>query len=190
MRKRIATDDELMTASARGDEAAFAELVRRHRSWVRSLTFAIVGNAEHAEDLTQETFCRAYQNATRYQSQGNFTAWLKRIAVNLAKDALRSKKTAETVPVGELHDTLVDKNGVDPLDALASGVLREEMREAIASLPDEQRLTLAMYYFGNMSLQDVAWAMKCPVGTVKSRLFNGLRRVRQKLAAHWESEGD
>jgi RNA polymerase sigma-70 factor (ECF subfamily) len=164
--------------------------VRRHRSWVRSLTFAIVGHSELAEDLTQETFCRAYQNAARYQSQGNFTAWLKRIAVNLGRDALRSRKTAETVPVDEMHETLVDKNGVDPLEALASEVLREEMRDAIASLPDEQRLALAMYYFGNMSLQDVAWAMKCPVGTVKSRLFNGLRRVRRRLAAHWENGGD
>jgi RNA polymerase sigma-70 factor (ECF subfamily) len=72
--------------------------------------------------------------------------------------------------------------------ALTSGVMREELRAAIQRLPDEQRLPLVMHYFGDMSLPDIAWAMKCPVGTIKSRLFYGLRRVRQALAEEWQAD--
>jgi RNA polymerase sigma-70 factor (ECF subfamily) len=72
--------------------------------------------------------------------------------------------------------------------ALASSALRDDLRAAIQALPDEQRLAMVMHYFGDMSLQDIAWAMKCPVGTIKSRLFYALRRVRQTLTARWDEE--
>ena len=72
----------------------------------------------------------------------------------------------------------------------ATGALRDDLRNAIERLPDEQRLALIMYYFGDMSLQDIGWALQCPVGTVKSRLFYALRRVRQTLTTMWDEEGD
>ena len=72
--------------------------------------------------------------------------------------------------------------------ALASSALRDDLRAAIQALPDEQRLAMVMHYFGDMTLQDIAWAMKCPVGTIKSRLFYALRRVRQTLTARWDEE--
>lgn len=92
MPRHVASDDELMQAAARGDEAAFSELMQRHRSWVWSLVRAFVRDDDQADDLTQETFCRVHQHARSYAVQGNFVAWLKRIAVNLAKDSLRKRK--------------------------------------------------------------------------------------------------
>ena len=65
---------------------------------------------------------------------------------------------------------------------------REELLLLLKTLADEQRLTMVMHYFGDMSLQDIAWALKCPVGTVKSRLFYALRRVRATLTARWQQE--
>jgi RNA polymerase sigma-70 factor (ECF subfamily) len=114
--------------------------------------------------------------------------WLKRIAVNLAKDALRKQRKASMVSLTEIEETLVTDKRSDPMAALTSGVMREELRAAIQRLPDEQRLALVMHYFGEMTLPDIAWAMKCPVGTIKSRLFYALRRVRQTLAEQWEDE--
>ncbi|MBW3622104.1 MAG: RNA polymerase sigma factor [Armatimonadetes bacterium] len=190
MRKRIASDDELMSAAAGGDASAFAELVRRHRGWVRSLAYAFVQNEEQAEDLTQEIFCRVYDRKDRYDPEGKFVPWLKRIAVNLAKDALRRGKRREVLSWDELDVEIADERAFDPMEALASDALHADLRDALQTLPDEQRLALAMHYFGNMSLQDIAWAMKCPVGTVKSRLFNGLRRVRRTLTEQWENEGE
>jgi RNA polymerase sigma-70 factor (ECF subfamily) len=181
MPERTASDDELLRAVPEGNEAAFAELMRRHRTWVRSLIATIVREEELAEDLTQEAFCRVYRSVGSYDSRGAFVPWLKRIAVNLAKDALRTRKGPILVPLEEAKDLPETDHEADPLAVFSSSVLRKELRAALDALPDEQRLVLAMYYFEGMSLKEVAGAMQCPVGTVKSRLFNGLRRVRRTL---------
>src|SRR5215210_5429724 len=160
---RTASDDDLMRATAAGDRAAFAELMQRHQSWVRSLMFAFVRNEAQAEDLTQEAFCRAFQHADTYAARGYFVAWLKRIAVNLAKDYLRRQGQATWLPFHECEETAVADRRFDPLMALASSALRDDLRAAIQALPDEQRLAMVMHYFGDMTLQDIAWAMKCPV---------------------------
>jgi RNA polymerase sigma-70 factor, ECF subfamily len=188
MPERAASDDELVQAAAGGDDAAFSELMQRHRPWVCALMCAFVHDPEQAEDLAQEAFCRVWRHAGDYTAQGSFIPWLKRIAANLAKDALRKQRKASMVPLDPMEATLVTDKRSDPMAALASGVMREELRGAIQLLPDEQRLALVMHYFGDMSLPDIAWAMKCPVGTIKSRLFYGLRRVRQTLAEQWEEE--
>jgi RNA polymerase sigma-70 factor, ECF subfamily len=186
--KPTASDDDLMQAAHGGEEAAFSELVRRHRSWVRWLMLAFVRDEDQAEDLTQEAFCRVYQHAGEYRPQGNFPAWMKRIAINLARDYLRRQRRATLISLSGIEDSVEDIQPFDPAEALASDVLRQELRDAIQSLPDEQRLALVMHYFGDMSLQDIAWVLKCPVGTVKSRLFYALRRVRATLTARWENE--
>lgn len=190
MTRRTHSDDDLMQAARGGEPEAFAELVHRHRSWVRWLMLAFVRDEDQAEDLTQEAFCRVYQHAGEYRPQGNFPAWMKRIAINLARDHLRRQRRATVISLSGIEDTLEEVQPFDPAEALSSEVLRGEMREAIQALPDEQRLALVMHYFGDMSLQDIAWAQKCPVGTVKSRLYYALRRVRATLTTRWQEEGD
>jgi RNA polymerase sigma-70 factor, ECF subfamily len=189
MLQRAASDDDLVQAAAGGDDAAFSELMRRHRQWVCALMRAFVHDPEQAEDLAQEAFCRVYRYAGDYTAQGSFVPWLKRIAANLAKDELRKQRKATLVSLTEIEETLVSDKRSDPMAALASGVMREELRAAIQRLPDEQRLALVMHYFGDMSLPDIAWAMQCPVGTIKSRLFYGLRRVRETLTEQSEADG-
>jgi len=128
------------------------------------------------------------RRAGDYIAQGQFVAWLKRIAVNLAKDFLRRERTA-LEPLDALA-AAAETHPFDPTTALLSDVLRHDLRQAIQSLPDEQRLVLIMRYFGDMSVQDIAWAVRCPEGTVKSRLFHGLRRVRLALTEIWQREGE
>jgi RNA polymerase sigma-70 factor (ECF subfamily) len=185
----LAADDYLLHAAARGDECAFGLIMQRHRGWVRSLMIAYVHDEALAEDLTQEAFCRVYEHADSYESRGQFAAWLKRIAINLARDTLRRRKGATMVPLEECGEIPQTDRHFDPAAALASASLREDLRGVIEALPDEQRLAVVMHYFGDMSLKDIAWAMKCPIGTVKSRLFYALQRVRQSLTDRWE-EGE
>src|SRR5262249_18047093 len=156
------------------------------RTWVRSLIGAIVREDELAEDLTQEAFSRVYRSAGSYCESGTFKPWLKRIAVNLAKDALRTRKRAILVPIEEPEDLPETDHRADPLAVLSSSLLREELHTVLTALPDEQRLVLMMYYFEGLSLHEVAGVLKCPLGTVKSRLFNGLRRVRKSMVEIWE----
>jgi RNA polymerase sigma-70 factor, ECF subfamily len=174
-----ASDDALMRAVVGGDHEAFRTLLQRHGGWVRSLLGAIV--REHADDLAQEVFCRVYQRAADYTGRGQFAPWLKRIAVNLAKDFLRKQKGALTIGLEDIEGALTSDDQSNPVAALLSSALRQELRSAIRALPDKHRRVIVMRYFGGLSLQDIAGAMKCPLGTVKSRLFNGLRQIRRSL---------
>jgi RNA polymerase sigma-70 factor (ECF subfamily) len=177
-----ASDDTLMQTVASGGEEAFRQLMERHQGWVCALIAAIVRNDQHAEDMTQEVFWRVHQHAVDYIGQGEFVGWLKSIAINTAKDFLRKQKRAIVIGLEGIEETLPDDDRFNPATVLLTSVLREELRSAIETLPDDQRLVIIMRYFGDMNLQDIAWAMRCPLGTVKSRLFNGLGCIRKTLA--------
>ena len=183
------SDDALMQSVARNEEDTFRTLMQRHQSWVFSLLVAIVRNQQHAEDLTQEVFWRAREHAGKYKSQGEFASWLKRIAINAATDFLRKEKKFIAVGLEDIEKALADERWSSPVAALLKSTLKEEVRTAIQSLPDDQRLVVVMRYFGDMSLQDIAWALKCPLGTVKSRLFHALRRIRQTFTPDREQDG-
>ncbi len=182
------TEDDLMQAIANGDKPAFDTLVRRHRSWVYRLLRAFTHNHDEAEDLTQEVFFRVHRHAPQYTAQGQFIAWLKRIAVNIGNDFHAQRHKAAFIPLSECQDVPADQGSTDPLNMLMAQEISAELREAILSLPDDQRITLVMRYFGAMSVQEIAWAMKCPDGTTKSRLFHGLRRIREWVSAQSTQE--
>ena len=183
-------EDDLMRAVVDGDEAAFDTLVRRHRNWVCRLLYAFTHHQDQAEDLTQEVFCRVHRHARQYTAQGQFLAWLKRIAVNVGKDFLVQRERETFLPLSECRDIPEESGDNDPLALLMAQEVREEMRQAVLSLPDDQRLTIVMRYFGAMSVQEIAWAMKCPEGTIKSRLFYGLRRIRELVAPGPDSDSE
>jgi RNA polymerase sigma-70 factor (ECF subfamily) len=175
------SDDELVSSITRGCEQALPALMERHWKWVYSLMKAYVRDNQVAEELAQDAFHRVYQKAEKYTVGTNFVAWLRQIATNIVKNHLRRNKTVALLPLSELAESLEGDERFDPVKALHSNLLQEEMRNAIELLPDKQRLSLVMYYFGCMDLKEIAWALKCPVGTVKSRIFYALKGVRETL---------
>ncbi|HLK58833.1 MAG TPA: sigma-70 family RNA polymerase sigma factor, partial [Chthonomonadaceae bacterium] len=184
MHRDSVSDEDLMRATQEGDEEAFACLVQKHRGWVSSLLYAFVRDTEHAEDLAQEVFCRVHRHAADYRAQGRFDAWLKRITVNLAKDYLR-KRQQNVVSLPDLDDRSLPIAPFDPTAALVSEGLRDDVRQAIQSLSEPIRLALVMRYFGDMNVADIAWALQCPEGTVRSRIHYGLERIRRILTEQW-----
>ncbi|HLV80761.1 MAG TPA: sigma-70 family RNA polymerase sigma factor [Chthonomonadaceae bacterium] len=190
MRYREGTDDDLVRAVAEGDAAAFSELMQRHRRWVCNLLATITNDREQAEDLTQEVFARVHRHAGCYRGQGQFTAWLKKIAVNLARSYLTRQKQAPLLSLSALEAELAGDERFDPMMAFLSKGVQEEIRVAISSLPDEQRLAVIMRYFGGMSVQDIAWAMQCAEGTIKSRIFHGLRAIRATVTGTRKGRAD
>src|SRR5688500_8831880 len=98
MRQRGASVDDLMRAVSAG-QAAFSELLDRHRGWVLRLLYSMTHDRECAEDLVQEVFTRVHQHASDYTPQANFTAWVRRIALNLAKNLLRQQRRTVLVPL-------------------------------------------------------------------------------------------
>jgi len=157
MPRQTVSDEELMQAIAAGDEA-FAELVQRHRPRVYRLVRAYVRDPEHAEDLAQEVFCRVSRHAGNYVPQGSFVPWLRRIAINLAKNFLRRQRQTMVVPLSELEEEPPQENGrcFDPAALFHSHVVREEVRALLQALPEEQRLVLVMRYFGGMTVAEIA----------------------------------
>lgn len=180
-------DDELIQAAQMGDATAFGQLYQRHWGWVYRLLVAMVQDAQQAEDLAQEAFLRVHRHLDEYTAQGQFVAWLKRIAVNLAKNHLRHQRRAPPLVSVEVEGTDSGAPHLDPQVIFSSHLLRQEIRTALRTLNEEQQQVLLLYYFSGMRVETIATQLQCSVGTVKSRLFYGRRQVRQALLAIWSA---
>jgi len=188
MRQHV-SDDALIAAVQQGDPAAFTQLVQRHWAWVCRLITAIVHDHAYAEDVAQEVFCQVYHHLDNYTPQGKFVAWLKRMTVNRARNFLRDHGRAITLGSLVPLDHAITDHVCDPQTIITSHLLQQEVRAALQALPEEQRHVIVWHYFGGQSVQVIAAALDCPIGTVKSRLFNGRRHMRQTLLTLW-AEGD
>ena len=183
------TDKSLIEAHCKGDPNAFGEIVRRYGNGVLGYLIRMTGNREQAEDLFQETFKRVHEKS--HTLRGNeFKSWLFKIATNAALDGLRKKirvnshekklnfadcdgdKNAEAVATDNSHNPSVELEKAEHI---------EQVRQAVESLPDRQRATLVMAYYQQLSYREVALALGCSIGTVKTQMYRALRTLAQKL---------
>jgi RNA polymerase sigma-70 factor (ECF subfamily) len=187
-------DAEILAEIARGDLRRFDALVDRYKSRLMSYLGHRVPDRHHAEDLTQESFLRLFRAARNggYSGRASVSTWLFTIAENCTTDYLRAAGrrplTLETDTAGGNTDTspgMLDcrpSAAIDPARAAAS---RESQRRAEAlldGLPDEQRRVVALKVLGGLTLAEVAAVVGCPLGTAKSRLLYGLRKIEASLA--------
>lgn len=181
-------DDQLMAALAEGHLWALEALGDRHGDWVQSLIRDILGDPDAAEDLSQEVFLRVHEQRSNYEPSGAFTQWLARIARNLALNEAKRRGLVTVEPFEEEREAAVGisfpafLSGTTPLETLEKEELAQEVREAVESLPADQRIALVMRHYGDMTYKDIAWALGSPIGTVKSRVFQALAALRSRLA--------
>ena len=155
---------------ANDDRNAFAALVRRHQSAVRSVLRRLcAGDAALADDLSQETFVRAWKGLRSWRGGARFSTWLHRIAVN----AWLSQVRRAPAPVAEDPGTQAPADG--PVDA------RRDLERAFAILRPEERLALALAYAQDLTHEEAAEAAGWPVGTLKSHLLRGKEKLRRRL---------
>jgi RNA polymerase sigma factor (sigma-70 family) len=175
------------------DRHAFSELVRRHQSAVRStLRRLTAGNDALADDLAQETFLLAYRNLKSFRHEARFSTWLYRIAANaFFADARKRKEEL----LGDTDATLADEDeSEDPsssgagADATRSANLRLDMTRALALLSENERSAIVQCYHNDLSHEEAAYVLNCPVGTVKTNILRGKQKLRKRLAA-WRSDG-
>lgn len=173
-------DAILIRRIKQGDESAFDALVRRHYGNIYAFCYRRCGDAALAADLTQEVFLRLVTAVGRYSVTGKFTNYLLTIAVNVCNDHYRRKKS-ENAPLTE--DAAVS-------DGAETQTLKndsaENVRRAIALLPDEQRDAVILRYWHDMKLRDIAAVTGVSTATAKSRLRLGMEKLRRLL----ESEGE
>lgn len=175
------SDDVLMADVVRRDQGAFEEVIRRHQGWLRSMLRGIVRDQGIAEDLAQEAFSRVYQHAHTYQGKGSFVGWLRRIAVNLAKDSLRKRAKGKAVSLDDDASPDVVDRQPGPAAILGSKFLSQEVRDAIETLSPEHRAVVLLRFFDGKSMQEIAEDLGCPAGTVKSRLHYALQHIRTSV---------
>jgi RNA polymerase sigma-70 factor, ECF subfamily len=180
-----ASDGALLARICQRDERALTLLYTRYADVVYGLAFRIVRQAEVAEEVTQETFLRVWRGAHTFQGEpSGFRSWLFRIARNLALDQLRRQAarprtvTITPEPTGDRAplDTLADET-CDVAAQVTARCLRDQVRRALLTLPPEQRHVLELAYFGGLTHREIAAQTGQPLGTIKTRLRLGLRKL-------------
>jgi RNA polymerase sigma-70 factor (ECF subfamily) len=172
-----------MTANdaRRTAEERLARWVREHAAAVRGYLLGTLRRADIADDLVQEVFQRAWQARDRYRDEGHERAFLLRIADRLVID--RSRRLGVEINIDEETWRTVEPSSPDelPLDALATGETNEELAAALNELTLPQRRVLLLRYFGELSFDEIATTLGCPLGTALSHCRRGLAALRKLL---------
>jgi RNA polymerase sigma-70 factor (ECF subfamily) len=171
-----ASDHELVEAIKAGNAAALAALYDRHAGRVLALLVRWLGDRGDAEDLLQETFWQVWRRAAQYDSdRAPPVVWLQLIARSRALDWLRRRRPEAEIRAGAgpVRD--------DPAGALVEEESSQQVREALGQLPEDQRRVLLLAFFGGMTHEEIARQHAIPLGTVKTRIRLGMRRLRVLL---------
>jgi RNA polymerase sigma-70 factor (ECF subfamily) len=180
-------DTMLMLGVKRGEDPCMDLLLQRHRGPVIQFLYRMVRNRAIAEELAQNVFMRVYRSRTTYEPTAKFTSWLFRIATHVALNWLRDRRheanqlSLSATPEHEMERQIPDlRPTVDQL--LIRDVKLEEIRRAIAELPDRQRAAVIMHKYEELEYTQIAVALKCSPQTVKSLLFRAYNTLRVRLA--------
>ena len=184
-----ASDQMLVERVQHGDRRAFDLLVLRYQQRILKLIMRYIHDPAEAQDVAQEAFIKAYRALASFRSDSAFFTWLYRIAINTAKNHL---VTLQRRPVSfdadsqdaenyEINARLKDEESPEGI------ALQEELgrtvEQAIASLPEDLRSAIMLREIDGLSYEDIARAMDCPIGTVRSRIFRAREAIDMKIAA-------
>jgi RNA polymerase sigma factor (sigma-70 family) len=177
------TDANLAGRARTGDDAAFAALMRRHKSPVYAFVRRYVGDTDAAVDVVQETFVAAWKSLSRFDDRRSFSVWLRAIALNKCRDRGRRAAVRRLI-LGEKTDQSDEANAQpdhapDGEQALVRVERRAALQRAIDQLPAKLKEPLLLTYFDELSQQEAAAVLRVTVKTVETRLY----RARLRLAA-------
>src|SRR5208283_460696 len=180
-------DAELMLRVKDGDEASFVVLLEKHRTPVVHFLYRMIQNHAVAEELAQEVFWRVYRSRESYEASAKFTTWLFRIATHLALNSLRDGKHRR------LEEHLDDDSSETPVRQVSDQrptveqrmlhqSRMEEIRRAVATLPEKQRAAVLMHKYDEMEYSQIAKVLNCSESAIKSLLFRAYETLRARLA--------
>ena len=181
-------DRQLVERAQRGDKQAFELLVEKYQRKLARLLSRFIRDPAEVEDVTQEAFIKAYRALPAFRGDSAFYTWLYRIGINTAKNYLvamgRRAPTTTEVEAEEAEgfeegEQLRDIN--TPESQLLSNEIAETVNDTIEELPEELRTAIQMREIEGMSYEDIAQAMNCPIGTVRSRIFRAREAIAEQL---------
>jgi RNA polymerase sigma-70 factor, ECF subfamily len=171
------SDADLLAAHVAGSPAAFSELVRRHQDRLWAVALRMVRDPDDAADVVQDALVKAFRRAATFRGDAAVSTWLHRIVVTTALDALRAAARGDVVAF----------DGLDPADSHDGVAAREtqlDVAAALAAIPADQRAAVVLVDIAGFSVDEAAWALECPSGTVKSRCSRGRSRLASLLAGY------
>lgn len=182
------TDEQAMNrVRENGDEQAFAQLVRRWEEPIQRLCTRMIGDHHRGEDLAQDTFIRVFAHRKDYQPSGRFSAWLRRIALNLCHDELRRRHRHAEAPmddevaVGDNDWGMLRSMAAAPDEAAANRDLGDIIRKVLDRLEEPYRTVLVLRHYENLKFHQIAEVLEIPEGTVKSRMAEALNQMHRLL---------
>ncbi len=183
-------DLSLVRRVKKGDFRAFDLLVLKYQSRVVATAFKYVKERQLAEDIAQEAFIKSYKSIDSFREESSFYTWVYRITVNTAKNYLVSAKRRDEVVISDLSEDdsfYPERSDVDsPQDLLKANELRDLIFETLSSLGEETRTALSLREFDGLSYEQIAEIVKCPVGTVRSRIFRGREMIEDVVGKHMD----
>ncbi|MEQ1527947.1 MAG: RNA polymerase sigma factor RpoE [Methylococcales bacterium] len=180
-------DEDLVLRVQQGDKSAYDLLVIKYQHKIIQLVNRYVKDPSEAQDVAQEAFIKAYRALPSFRGDSAFYTWLYRIAINTAKNYLVSRTRRNSdyqvdIQDAEQIDNAPQLHGMETPERL---LLNEEIvatiHQAIEKLPEEMRIAIMLREFEGMSYEEIAQAMDCPVGTVRSRIFRAREAIDNKL---------
>jgi RNA polymerase sigma-70 factor (ECF subfamily) len=182
-------DAALMLRVRQGDSHAFAELVDKYKQPVTNVAARMLRDPAEAEDLAQNVFIQVYKSAARYQVASKFSTWLFTIVRNLCLNEIRrrSRHPADSMDAGhpEQEDQpwhqFEDKKSASPPDTLLHGELETKIEQALAELPESQRLAMVLCRQDELSYEQIAEVLDCSLPATKSLIHRARETLKQKL---------
>ena len=195
--KAIDSDAPLVERAVAGDHKAFELLVIKYQRRIQRLIGRMVRDVDLVEDIAQETFIRAYRALAQFRGDAQFYTWLYRIAVNTAKKSLMDLKRNPTVSENSFKSD--DDDETSPVEneltssetpdaVLASKEIAQIINTALEALPEELRQAITLREIEGLSYEEIAEAMNCPIGTVRSRIFRAREAISQKVKPLLENQ--
>ena len=188
-------DAALMLRVKQGDMAAFTELVDKYKQPVMNVAYRMLHDATEAEDLAQVVFLQVLKSAERYEASSKFSTWLFTIARNLCLNEIRRRSRHISNSMDLVHPEqqdqplhqYEDKQTASPPDQLLHTELEDKVEEALAELPENQRLAIVLCRQDELSYEEIARILGCSVSATKSLIYRGRETLKQKLKAYLQT---
>lgn len=182
--KMTTNDQILINQIVEGDTNSFTILVDRYKDLVFTLALRMLKNREEAEEVAQDTFIKTYKSLEKFKGDSKFSTWIYRVAYNSCLDRIKkNKKYLNNVEINEFteHEVVTIDNALDKMETKER---KEAMRRCIDTLPTEESFLLTLYYFDDLSLDEISKIVGKTANSIKVKLF----RSRKKLATILKSQ--
>ena len=175
-------EDQLAERAGKGDIDAYQELVRLHQALAQRVAYVVLGSEAEAQDAAQEAFVKAYYALGSFRAGASFRAWLMAIVRHEALNRARSASRRTTLATRVAEDRFSGAAAPSPEAVVLAAERRAALGAALGSLAPRDRAVIALRYFEDLSEKEMATALGCPPGTVKSRLTRALSKLRGALS--------